>query len=691
MSFVARWKSESGQMAIFVALIFQVLFVFFAMVINISMIVHDKIVLQNSVDLAAYYAAQKQAEVLNQMGHINFQIRQSNKLLAWRQWVLGDLGAEGHPLRGGGTPPLPPLTDELDPSIFTAGGSAAAPGMCITHQDWEGTVNASVAAGNHCQEKSASVPALPSFTVSIPFVPIFDDIRESIEAATEAAATSCRALGPTNWAFASRVQMAYRVDVSLRKRMLLALADQISQDPNDFRDIRGDSVLGGATKVVRKNVNQSYAADTEVELLNSLALGPCGSSGFISDIVINPLLTYADFSTAGPASSCDRADKYVSCDTCRPHHAYDNSIFSDVAGEAIFNYLQIRPFDLPPDVRPSLGFEKNPWCMAYVGVRASMTSRKPFGPFGRPVVLHAQGFAKPFGGSLGPWYSSQWAPGQEHSHGTERLDPLAPIRELPGSSVSLGGVANFSRYPGDSLGYSSLMERGALRGVFLGPGNFGSDGILIDRKFYQHIAHDEYIERTGNVLADSVTDPDTSSPHLRLRQIEMTAVAPDLYDITYYPVEPGYYKNYLEVQRERGLFEGINPISDLGSHFLHEDLTPLSVELQVNLTSHNPTGGTLPYAPEVFYKVRSHEQLLSWWVPGGLVEYGPPGSDFMSCPPGRRNPGNVPNPGMCVGFGRVGHSVKLVHKDYLSSEAHRLGGADAAEGGLLNAPASAGW
>ena len=56
-------------MAIFVALIFQVLFVFFAMAINIGLVVHDKINLQNSVDLAAYYAASKQAEVLNVIAH----------------------------------------------------------------------------------------------------------------------------------------------------------------------------------------------------------------------------------------------------------------------------------------------------------------------------------------------------------------------------------------------------------------------------------------------------------------------------------------------------------------------------------------------------------------------------------------------------------------------------------------------
>mgnify|MGYP002623770690 FL=1 len=93
---------QRGQMAIFVALIFQVLFVFFAMAINVALIIHDKINLQNSVDLAAYYAASKQAELLNAMAHQNYQIRQAWKLYAWRYRVLGTTGllaAKLHPSR----------------------------------------------------------------------------------------------------------------------------------------------------------------------------------------------------------------------------------------------------------------------------------------------------------------------------------------------------------------------------------------------------------------------------------------------------------------------------------------------------------------------------------------------------------------------------------------------------------------
>src|ERR1700685_852495 len=75
-----------GQMAIFIALIFQVLFLFFAMAINIGLAVSDKINLQNATDLAAYYAAQKQAEILNVIAHTNYQIRQAYKVLNFRYY-----------------------------------------------------------------------------------------------------------------------------------------------------------------------------------------------------------------------------------------------------------------------------------------------------------------------------------------------------------------------------------------------------------------------------------------------------------------------------------------------------------------------------------------------------------------------------------------------------------------------------
>lgn len=70
------------------------------MLINVGIFVHHKINLQNSVDLAAYYGAMKQAAV-NAIAHINFQIRQSMKLMTFRYRHLGQFGDLQYPGRPG--------------------------------------------------------------------------------------------------------------------------------------------------------------------------------------------------------------------------------------------------------------------------------------------------------------------------------------------------------------------------------------------------------------------------------------------------------------------------------------------------------------------------------------------------------------------------------------------------------------
>ena len=144
--------NQRGQIAIFIALIFQVLFVFFAMAINVGMVVHDKINLQNSVDLAAYYGAQRQAEILNQIAHINYQIRQSFKLFTWRYRVLGSLGLQQHP---------------MNPNNGGAVGSETAysqvPSFCITHDLWQ-EYNQLDPNSTICRDAVVDLPNIPPLT-----------------------------------------------------------------------------------------------------------------------------------------------------------------------------------------------------------------------------------------------------------------------------------------------------------------------------------------------------------------------------------------------------------------------------------------------------------------------------------------------------------------------------------------------
>ena len=131
---------NKGQVALFVALIFQVLFLFFAMIVNVGLVVHHKINLQSSADMAAYYGAMKQAELLNTIGHINYQMRQSWKLLAWRYRVLGAAGDElRHPYKYWGSDKgIKPNMDSEDSN--DTNGNFSQPPFCITYNPFNESI-----------------------------------------------------------------------------------------------------------------------------------------------------------------------------------------------------------------------------------------------------------------------------------------------------------------------------------------------------------------------------------------------------------------------------------------------------------------------------------------------------------------------------------------------------------------------
>ncbi|MBI3017433.1 MAG: hypothetical protein HYY62_05510, partial [Deltaproteobacteria bacterium] len=82
-----RLKSQKGQVAIFVLMIFSLLFMFFGMAINIGMLVHHKINLQNAADMAALSAAAEQARILNMMGWKNYELRKNFKDFVYNYWI----------------------------------------------------------------------------------------------------------------------------------------------------------------------------------------------------------------------------------------------------------------------------------------------------------------------------------------------------------------------------------------------------------------------------------------------------------------------------------------------------------------------------------------------------------------------------------------------------------------------------
>lgn len=68
---------KTGQAAVFVALVIFSLMLFLALATNMGILVNDKIRMQNTVDLATYSVAYSEAQVLNELVHINSGIAET--------------------------------------------------------------------------------------------------------------------------------------------------------------------------------------------------------------------------------------------------------------------------------------------------------------------------------------------------------------------------------------------------------------------------------------------------------------------------------------------------------------------------------------------------------------------------------------------------------------------------------------
>lgn len=82
-----RLKNNRGQAAIFILMMFSLIFMFFGMAINIGMLVHHKINLQNSADMAALAGAAEQARILNMIGWKNYELRKNFKEFMYHYWI----------------------------------------------------------------------------------------------------------------------------------------------------------------------------------------------------------------------------------------------------------------------------------------------------------------------------------------------------------------------------------------------------------------------------------------------------------------------------------------------------------------------------------------------------------------------------------------------------------------------------
>jgi hypothetical protein len=681
--------NEAGQMSIFVALIFQVLFVFFAMVINIGLLVHDKINLQNAADLGAYYAAERQAEILNEIAHINYQMRQDYKLLTWRYRVLGTLGRDPSPAD---TPALSPpgtmLTDE--PRLAPGGGAEEVPGFCVSHDMWQEFRDASGTETNFCNKNvNYQYPTINPPLVIAPWIGAAWVGQASMQNAMKTLTKTCDTAGPANWVSLMQLVYGYKQSVALRKQQIWRLRKMLVAD--EMQDLSMESVKVGVQKTIEKNLTQENHNGLEIELINGYAGSECANGAMPGESAIKEILTAPKFAYISVSHSCqvtwaEQAEIPVGANALEPSGYFEQLAKSE-----------------PPPTNPlhsSLGFEKNPWCMAYVGVKVKAKPHKPFAPFGQAIELTARAFAQPFGGRIGPWYMSGWSSKSDQSDSGQRVDPLTTPRLGPGgvgaatnNDVNSGFFPNFARYPGDVLGLRSRIAQGLQRQIFtaLRAPNVPHMELINYTGFDQ-------LGVSGDVLAWSPTDPPKGPPGSSvalLRQAEVSAVAPDLFDITYYSIDPHYYTTYLDMKQNWGAaryasmpqLNGVSPLPsiDIGArNDAGDDLQRFDIAKQITSVSAGSSGIDPQLAPAAYWVVRKWEHLLTGWISAGSANYSFPSDRFGKCY--SESDPKVMIPGGCAAGGRVGYSVRLISRDHLLAATWKIGGDGFPQPGKIRNP-----
>jgi len=655
--------NQRGQAAIFVALMFNVLFVFFAMTINVALVVHDKINLQNSVDMAAYYAAAKQAELLNVIAHENYMIRQSWKLLAWRYRALGTMGLLN--------PPHPARANEIADEVYTP---AVKPVLCISYQpNW----NEVPPDESLCNVENLNIPALPQVEVIFGGLGINQSIAQLSRQLRAQFDAQCESHAAHHWWFAENILYAYRIDQANRKLLIRALAQNLSNSQDDFIDLDGNSVKQGARQTFLKNLTFANRKSFdngggEFKLLN--ALGNVPRTSWLPEIDTFPTMYYVDVDTS---SGCNAKPTLIKDLPVRPQ-AINLLKQSFQAGGLDAGNL-IPWADDYPDPSQGMayanGVEKNPWYMAYIGIKATTSPREIFQPVGGGVQMSARAFAKPFGGRIGPWFGSTWPQGAPQSNDATRVDDLLPPRLQAGGLLNNQDddrrLPNYARFPGDSLGMASKLALNGLANLI---------GVKASFASYFYIKQDLIIGGMNDILAWDANANAAPS----IRSFEIAAIAPDLFDITYYSIEPNFGGNYWAK-----LNQNRNQLQIPADLVIRQDLGQSLVSPNYAVQDQIAAAQSVQ-RPEAFYFVRNRAHLLTAWLPGpGAFNFDPQGAyeNFGTCQLPDDPPFKYRNPGSCVaGGGRTGYSVKLMHRDALVSSQHLIGGPGMPPGPILNPP-----
>jgi len=694
VSFIKKNKSIKklkGQITIFMALSFLVVFTLFSMTVSLSMFIHDKINVQNATDLASYYVASKQAELLGAIAHNNYAIRQSFKLLSYRYRVYGNAA------RTGGQDSFPGNiaaweADRNNRNIYLpssdqpiGGGGIVPPRICIAAPFLFREV-----LDNNCQTVNFNLPLITGVGGAGIVGFISNPFNSGVEGVNAAILRNCINYGYFNWFFANSIVGAHKYEQRNRRHVIneiaLNLAKPIVSGNDGMLDIEGGNIFEGAYKTFTHNLtesNREYIQGNRSLLTVENSMQGVSPSEWLSPIYINVLLPYSSF-TGPNTNGCSESGLSHVTPVAGATQESQSTLDPDTQVGNFGGYLQTENDSNFEAL--TLGVEKNPWYMVYNKVNAFSYSKPLFlGEFisNQGIRVDGRSYAKPFGGRIGPWYNTLWSQGSNRSDGGDRTDPQTPERvELGQYGVNMDVndptiYPNSSRFPTDQNGlttYEAMIHAGPVIGWRRSsPSPAGS---LRD-----------YAQDISQPIPQDVINKSFN------RRLEIAAIVPDAFDVTYYSISPNYYDYFVEENGSQKLSSWITEPNnqelrgDIGAY---EDNKNFSILDQMNNYNNNgandqdysiddfPVNRDASQVPYFLNPSTTFAMLTSWNKGREPMSYlsptdGAMNDFFARCETTTEPTGKPRQPSGCLQGGRFGYSVKLISSDYLQGE-HPIGG-----------------
>ena len=184
----------------------------------------------------------------------------------------------------------------------------------------------------------------------------------------------------------------------------------------------------------------------------------------------------------------------------------------------------------------------------------------------------------------------------------------------------------------------------------------------------------------------------------KMRRLELAAILPDNFDMSYYSIQPDFYNSYYKRIRDgfmTKIGKNFNKVvrPDIGYHKDYKvgnyNFEEFSIKNQYDIFKEQDFDFKQVVQQNFTFTSMDWKHVLTGWVPKNFMDYSLDESRFGHCD--TEHEGALsPTSGGCAVGGSAGYSVKMVSSDYLRSQELQLGGEGAGAGPLLNPPPAEG-